>query len=92
MELIKTGEEGSLLLLSDKNGNSAYFEFVEMIVVDNTEYAVLLEDGDDMVTIMRFEEKGADGKEHYYSVDDDEIFEQVFGIFKEEFADEFDFE
>ena len=92
MELIKTGEEGSLILLSDKNGNSAYFEFVEMIVVDNTEYAVLLEDGDDMVTIMRFEENGADGKEHYYSVDDDDVFEQVFSVFREEFADEFDFE
>lgn len=92
MELIKTGEEGSLILLSDKNSNSAYFEFVEMIVVDNEEYAVLLEDGDDMVTIMRFEENGADGKEHYYSVDDDEVFERVFSIFREEFADEFDFE
>ncbi len=92
MELIKTGEEGSLILLSDKNGNSAYFEFIEMTVVDNSEYAVLLEDGDDMVTIMRFEEKSSDGKEHYYSVDDDEVFERVFNIFKEEFADEFDFE
>ena len=92
MELIKTGEEGSLILLSDKKGNSAYFEFVEMIVVDNVEYAVLLEEGDDMVTIMRFEEKGTDGKEHYYSVDDDDIFEQVFSVFREEFADEFDFE
>ena len=92
MELIKTGEEGSLILLEDKKGNSAYFEFVEMIVVDNTEYAVLLEDGDDMVTIMRFEEKASDGKEHYYSIDDDEAFEQVFAIFKKEFADEFDFD
>ena len=92
MELIKTGEEGSLILLEDKKGNSAYFEFVEMIVVDNTEYAVLLEDGDDMVTIMRFEEKASDGKEHYYSIDDDEVFEQVFAIFKKEFADEFDFD
>lgn len=92
MELVKTGEKESLFILADKNGNNGLFEFIEMVVVDGVEYAVLLEDGDDMVTIMRYEENASDGKEHYFTVDDDGVFEKVFNIFKEEFADEFDFE
>ena len=92
MELVKIKDKDGLIILSDNNGGTAEFEFIEMSVVDGNEYAVLLQTGDDMVTILRFEENTPDGKERYYTIDDDAIFEKVFNAFKEEFGDEFDFE
>ena len=91
MELIKIKDADGTMILADADGNSAEFEFIDMRVLDGTEYAVLLQTGDDMVLPMRFEEKGRDGKEHYYTIDDDYIFERVYEAFREEFGDEFDF-
>lgn len=91
MELIKIKEKDGNMILADNSGASAEFEFIDMTVIDGAEYAVLLESGDDMVTIMRFEENAADGREHYYTVDDDGVFDKVYEIFRKEFGDEFDF-
>lgn len=92
MEFVKIKDRDGFIILSDDKGNTAEFEFIDMAVIDGTEYAVLLQTGDDMVTILRFEETAADGKEHYYTIDDDRVFEKVFSVFREEFGDEFDFE
>ena len=92
MELVKIKDADGLMVLSDKDGNTAEFEFLELYVRKGSEYAVLLQKGDDMVTIMRFEESGADGKERYYPIEDDALFDALFRQFAEDFGEEFDFE
>lgn len=80
------------MVLADEEGNTAAFEFLELYVRNGAEYAVLLQKGDDMVTILRLEEHGADGKERYYCVEDDDLFESFYDAFTEDHGDEFDFE
>ncbi len=92
MELVKVRDTDGMTVLADEEGNTAEFEFVELYVRGGSEYAVLLQKGDDMVTIMRFEESGADGKERYYPIEDDALFDALFRQFAEDFGEEFDFE
>ena len=92
MEYIRIADADGLMVLADEEGNTAAFEFLEMYVRDGAEYAVLLQQGDDMVTILRLEEDGADGKERYYCVEDDSLFESLYDAFTEDHGDEFDFE
>lgn len=89
---MKIGDSDGTMILADENGNTGEFEFLEMYVRDGSEYAVLLQKGDDMVTIMRFEEQTANGKEHFFSVDDDALFESIYRQFREDFKEEFDFD
>ena len=92
MEYVKVREADGLTILSDGAGHTAAFEFVELYVLDGAEYAVLLQEGDDMVTILCFEEAAADGRERYYPVEDDGVFEELCRRFAADHGDEFDFE
>ena len=76
MEFIKTGEKEDLIRLSDGK-DSAWFEFIEMTAHNGFEYAAILQQGEDEPVIMRFDENGEDGKEHYYTIDDDSEFNAV---------------
>ena len=91
MDLVKIRDADGMMILSDEQGNTASFEFLEMYARDGEEYAVLLQSGDDMVTILRFEETAADGREHYYPVEDDALFEELYAAFAADHGDEFDF-
>ena len=92
MELVKIRDADGLMVLADEDGDTAEFEFLELYARGGCEYAVLLQKGDDMVTIMRFVEKCPDGKERYYPIEDDALFDELFRQFAEDFGDEFDFD
>lgn len=81
MEYINKGKNGEIIL-SDGQGD-AYFDFVEMIVFEGQEYAVLASLEDDSITVMRFTE--ADGKkpEIYSVIEDDETFEKIVALYEE---------
>ena len=91
MEFVKIKDADGLMILSDGQGNTAAFEFLEMYVLNGAEYAVLLQSDDDMVTILRFEEASADGRERYYPVEDDAVFDEIYASFAADHSDEFDF-
>ena len=83
----------NMIRLNDEDGNEILFEFLDHIVYDNQEYVVLLpagDDGGDEVVILRLEEVD-DETEAYNSVEDEDILNAVFEIFKEKFKDEFNF-
>ena len=83
----------NMIRLNDEDGNEILFEFLDLIVYDNQEYVVLLPAGDaggDEVVILRLEEVD-DETEAYNSVEDEDILNAVFEIFKEKFKDEFNF-
>lgn len=90
-------ELSNIIILSDENGEDVQFEFLDLIEYDSEEYVVLLpvledgdEDDDGEVVILKVEDSEGDD-ESYVSVDDDEILNKVFEMFKEKFKDEFNF-
>ena len=88
-------ELDNIIVLNDEEGNEAEFEFLDLIEYEGEEYVVLLpvEEADDAgeVVILRLEDTESENEESYVSVDDDEILNKVFEIFKEKFKDDFNF-
>ena len=88
-------EMENIVTLNDENGNEVSFEYLDLIEYDGGEYVVLLplEDNEnDEVQILKVEPiHGSEDEESYVSVEDEEVLFAIFDIFKEHFADEFDF-
>ena len=93
------GEElDNIVILNDEDGNEVKFEFLDLIDFEDEEYIVLLpvnEEGDEEegeVVILRVEDTDEEAdEESYVSVDDEDVLNKVFEIFKERFKDDFDF-
>ena len=92
-------ELDNVIVLNDEEGNEVKFEFLDLVELDDEEYVVLLPiseneetEGDGEVVILKLEDSEEDSEEEsYVGVDDEEILNRVFSIFKEKFKDEFDF-
>lgn len=87
----------NIIVLNDENGNEVKFEFLDLIEYEGNEYVVLLpievaEDDDGQVVILQIDESNSDDEESYTSIEDENILNSVFEIFKEKFKDEFNFE
>ena len=89
----------NIIILNDEDGNEVKFEFLDLIELDDEEYVVLLpvtEEGEEEegeVVILKVEDtddENAD-EESYVSIEDEDILNRVFEIFKEKFKDDFDF-
>ena len=93
------GEElDNIVVLNDENGNEVKFEFLDLVELDDEQYVVLLpvaegEEEEGEVVILKLEDNDDENsdEESYVCVDDDEILNKVFTIFKEKFKDDFDF-
>ena len=91
-------ELDNVIVLNDEDGNEVKFEFLDIIDWENEEYVVLLpiEESEEAeggeVVILRVEDKDDDLEEaSYIAVEDENVLNKVFEIFKEKFKDEFDF-
>ncbi len=77
--------------ITDTDGITAEYEFLDIVNYEDTEYAVLDPmDGEGYVDIFRI--VYINGKEHYRRETDGDILERVFDIFRIKNEDEFDFE
>ena len=86
-------EEISLLSLTDEEGNEVEFELIDSVDYEGKEYLILLPPEEEAAEVVILEvEPHADGSESYLTVDNEEVLNAVFGIFKERFADFFTFE
>lgn len=90
------GEElDNIIVLNDENGDEIEFEFLDLIEYEGEEYVVLLptdeEDDAGEVVILKLEDTDSEDEESYVSVDDEDVLQAVFEIFKEKFKDEFNF-
>ena len=93
---IPEGEElDNIIILNDEDGNEVEFEFLDLIEFEGEEYVVLLpvEETEDAgeVVILKLEDTESEDEESYVSVDDEEVLNKVFEIFKEKFKDDFNF-
>ena len=88
-------EIDNIIVLNDENGEEVPFEFLDLIEYEGEEYVVLLpvEENDDAdeVVILKLEDTESEEEESYVSVDDEEVLNAVFDMFKEKFKDEFNF-
>ena len=88
----------NIVILNDEDGNEVKFEFLDLVELDDEAYVILLPGVDDgveeegEVVILKVEDTDEDSEEEsYVSVEDEEILNKVFEIFKERFKDDFDF-
>ena len=88
-------ELDNVIILNDEDGNEVKFEFLDLIEYSGEEYVILLpveEDEDaDEVVILKGEDTDSEEEESYVGVDDQEVLNAVFAIFKDKFKDEFNF-
>ena len=97
-ENIEEGEiVDNIITLNDEDGNEVEFELLDLIEYEGEEYVVLLpteEEGEeeiDEVLILKYEENESEDEESYVIVEDEDVLNNVFEIFKEKFKDEFNF-
>ena len=95
-ELGMTEELDNIIVLNDEEGNEVQFEFLDLVELDGEEYVVLLpleedEEEEGEVVILKVEDTESETEESYVSVDDEEVLQKVFDIFREKFKDEFNF-
>jgi len=90
--------EDNVVVLKDEEGNDQSFEFLDLIEYDGNNYIILLpiyddEEESDEVLILKEDGLTEDGQnEGYVSVEDENILNDVYNIFKDKFKDEFDFQ
>ena len=86
-------EQEGIITLTNENGEEVEYQLIDSITYENAEYVVLLPvDEEDCEVVILAVEADDDEMENYVVVDDEEILEGVYAIFKERFADELEFE
>ena len=86
-------EEQNILTLTDENGVETDFEYLDVIEYEGEEYLVLMpadEESDEIVILLI--EPVDEENENYLAVEDEDVLNAVFGIFKEKFKDQLEFE
>ena len=85
-------EETSILSLTDENGAEVEFEYLDCIEFQGKEYLVLIPCESEEAEIVILEVQPVDEEtENYISVQDENILNAVYEIFKEKYADTIDF-
>ena len=85
-------EEENILSLTDENGEEVEFEYLDCIEFQGKEYLVLIPIESDDASIVILEVEPVDEEtENYLSVQDENILNAVYAIFKEKFQDTLDF-
>ena len=86
-------EMDNTVILVDENGVEMTFEVLDVIAYEGNDYAILVaEEGEetDTVVIVRID-TDENGEENFSSVEDEDVLDAVFEMFKENCGDEFDF-
>ncbi len=85
--------EGTLITLEDEEGNEVEFEFLDVVEYEGEEYVVLIENDEeaDEVVILKINPID-DDTEEYTSIEDEDLLEKLFEIFKQKYEGEINFE
>ena len=86
-------EETSVLTLTDENGQDVDFEYLDCIVYQDKEYLVLMPADEAATEIVILEVEPVDEEnENYLAVEDEQVLNAVYDIFKEKYKDILTFE
>lgn len=87
--------EPQIITLEDDLGKEEQFEFLDVVEYEGEEYVVLLpvseEENDEVQVLILKIESVDDENEEYVGIDDDELIENVFEVFKKRYEDEYNF-
>ena len=86
-----------IIVLEDEDGSTEEFEVVDRIDYNDHDYIVLIpvnqpENEAEEVVICEVLPGPDDETDYYVGVEDDDVLDTVFGIFKQRASDSFDFE
>ncbi len=91
--LLPEEEEVSILTLTDENGEEINFEYLDCIEYRGVEYLILAPEGDEEGETVILEVQPVDEEnENYVAVENEDILDAVYDIFKERFKDVLTFE
>ena len=90
-EEILQEEEASILTLTDENGEDMDFEYLDCIEYQGKEYLVLMPTESNDIVILEVQPVDEEN-ENYLAVENEEILDAVYGIFKERYKDVLTFE
>ena len=86
-------EEAAILTLTDENGNDQNFEYLDVIEYQGKEYLILMPAEEEETHIVILEIEPVDEEnENYLSIDDEDLLNSVYGLFKEKYKDILTFE
>ncbi len=86
-------EGGALITLTDDEGNDVEFEFLDIVEYDGEEYIVLIENDEDADEVVILQINSIDEEtEEFVSIDDEEVLQTVFNIFKKKYEGDINFE
>ena len=92
-EEILQEEETNILTLTDENGADVDFEYLDCIEYEGKEYLVLMPADEESSEIIILDVEPVDEEnENYLSVQDENVLNAVYGIFKEKYKDVLTFE
>lgn len=85
--------EDALITLVDDEGNEVEFEFLDVVEYEGEEYIVLIENDEDAdeVVILKINPID-DDTEEYVSIDDEDLLQKLFDIFKKKYEGEINFQ
>ena len=85
--------EAPLITLEDEEGNEMEFEFLDIVEYEGEEYIVLIENNEDAdeVVILKIDPID-DETEEYLSIEDEELLDKLFDIFKKKYEGDIKFE
>ena len=83
-EVLPEEDEVNILTLTDENGNETDFEYLDVVEYDGSEYLILMpaDEESSEIVILRIEPVDEEN-ENYLAVEDEDILNAVYEIFKE---------
>lgn len=85
--------EAPLITLEDEEGNEMEFEFLDIVEYEGEEYIVLIENNEDADEVVILKINPVDDEtEEYLSIEDEELLDKLFDIFKKKYEGDIKFE
>ena len=83
----------NIIILNDEDGNEVQFEFLDLMEFAERKFVVLLptDDDADEVVILEVDESGDDEEESYVGIEDPDLLNTLYEMFKDKFRDVFNF-
>ena len=92
-EILQEEEETTILTLTDEDGESTDFEYLDSVDYEGKEYLVLMPAEEAATEIVILEVEPVDEEnENYLPVMDEKLLNSVYAIFKERYKDVLTFE
>ena len=86
-------DEGAIITLTDDEGKEVEFELLDVIEYKGEEYIVLIENDENADEVVILQIRSLDEEtEEYISIEDEELLNTLFELFKKRYEGEINFE